>query len=82
MLLLRTAERKVRIERQPSFVDGVGSNSVLDEMWPLVKELIDDVVVVTVDEVSACASRARALSPSHYRRRRRRRACSDNVLPV
>lgn len=40
----------VRIERKPSFVDGIGSSFVLDEMWPLVRELVDDVVVVTLDE--------------------------------
>jgi threonine dehydratase len=44
------ANTPVPIERRPSFVDGIGSNSVLEEMWPLVKELIDDVVVVTVAE--------------------------------
>jgi len=43
----------VRVERHPSFVDGIGSNSVLEEMWPLVKELIDDVIVVTLSEAKA-----------------------------
>src|SRR5512142_2537287 len=33
------AGKPVRVERHPSFVDGIGSNSVLDEMWPLVREL-------------------------------------------
>jgi threonine dehydratase len=42
-----------RITRQPSFVDGIGSNSVLDEMWPLLRELIDEVIVVTLDEARA-----------------------------
>jgi threonine dehydratase len=45
-----SANAPVRIERRPSFVDGIGSNSVLAEMWPLVKELIDDVIVVTITE--------------------------------
>jgi threonine dehydratase len=44
------AGKPTRITRQPSFVDGIGSNSVLDEMWPLIRELIDDVIVVTLDE--------------------------------
>ncbi len=44
------AKTPVRVERRPSFIDGIGSNSVLTEMWPLVRELIDDVIVVTVDE--------------------------------
>ncbi|HVW68625.1 MAG TPA: pyridoxal-phosphate dependent enzyme, partial [Steroidobacteraceae bacterium] len=44
------AGRPVRVERQPSFVDGIGSNGVLDEMWPLIRELIDQVVVVKLAE--------------------------------
>lgn len=44
------AKVPVRVERRPSFVDGIGSNSVLDEMWPLIKDLVDDVIVVSLDE--------------------------------
>jgi threonine dehydratase len=40
------AGKPVRVERQPSFVDGIGSNSVLDDMWPLLRELIDQVIIV------------------------------------
>lgn len=47
----RQAGRPVSIERQPSFVDGIGGASVLQEMWPLLSELADDVVVVSLDEV-------------------------------
>lgn len=43
----------VRIERKPSFVDGIGSNGVLTEMWPIVSKLIHDVIVVTVSEAAA-----------------------------
>jgi threonine dehydratase len=43
----------VRIERKPSFVDGIGSNGVLPQMWPIVSRLIDDVIVVSVSEVAA-----------------------------
>jgi threonine dehydratase len=39
------------IEYVPSFVDGIGSARVLDEMWPLVRELITGVIVATLDEV-------------------------------
>src|SRR5262249_52920741 len=46
----RAAGKPTRITRQPSFVDGIGSNSVLDDMWPLLQEVIDDVIVVTLDE--------------------------------
>ena len=41
------------IEYEPSFVDGIGSGSVLEEMWPLVQTLIDDSLVVTLDDVEA-----------------------------
>ncbi|HZD21806.1 MAG TPA: pyridoxal-phosphate dependent enzyme, partial [Acidimicrobiia bacterium] len=41
------------IEYVPSFVDGIGSGRVLDEMWPLVKELVSGSIVSTLDEVEA-----------------------------
>lgn len=47
----RLAGRPVSIQRQPSFVDGIGGGSVLEEMWPLLKELVDDLVVVSLDEI-------------------------------
>ncbi len=37
----------------PSFVDGCGSKSVLAEMWPLVRSLLADSVVVPLAEVAA-----------------------------
>lgn len=43
----------VRVERHPSFIDGIGSHSVLEEMWPLLRDLVDDVVIVSVAEVKA-----------------------------
>jgi threonine dehydratase len=49
----RAAGRPVPVNRAPSFVDGIGSNCVLDEMWPLLRDLIDDVVVVSVEQASA-----------------------------
>jgi threonine dehydratase len=57
------AQAPVRIERQPSFVDGIGSNRVLDEMWPLVRELIDEVLVVTLEEAR---SAIRELALRHH----------------
>jgi len=45
-----SAGKPTRVERHPSFVDGIGSNSVLEEMWPLIRELIDQVIVVEVAE--------------------------------
>jgi threonine dehydratase len=47
----------VKVERTPSFIDGMGSTGVLDAMWPLLKRLIDDVVVVSVVEVEAAIRR-------------------------
>ena len=40
----------VTIERVSSFVDGIGSTRVLDDMWPLLRELVDDVVTMSVEE--------------------------------
>jgi threonine dehydratase len=47
------AGEPVEIEYVPSFVDGIGSGRVLDEMWPLVRELVADSLVVSLDDVAA-----------------------------
>ncbi|HZO22399.1 MAG TPA: pyridoxal-phosphate dependent enzyme [Steroidobacteraceae bacterium] len=47
----RQAGRPVDIQRQPSFVDGIGGGGVLPEMWPLLQDLVDAVVVVSLDEI-------------------------------
>src|SRR3546814_16386722 len=44
------AGKPVTIERASSFVDGIGSTRVLDDMWPLLSELVDDVVTTSVEE--------------------------------
>jgi threonine dehydratase len=36
---------------QASFVDGAGGRSVLPTMWPLLRSVVDDSIVVTLDEV-------------------------------
>jgi threonine dehydratase len=36
---------------EPSFVDGIGSKSLLPEMWPLVSRLLDGSIVVTLSEI-------------------------------
>jgi len=41
------------VARQTSFVDGIGSTRVLAPMWPLLNALVDEVAVVTLDEVRA-----------------------------
>jgi len=38
---------------KPSFVDGAGGKSVLTTMWPLLKELVDDSIVMSLDEIAA-----------------------------
>lgn len=37
----------------PSFVDGIGGRSVLGEMWPLVRSVLDGARVVTLADVAA-----------------------------
>ena len=45
------AGQPVAIDYQPSFVDGIGGASVLPEMWPLARELLDDALAASLDEV-------------------------------
>jgi threonine dehydratase len=51
------AGEPVTVERTPTFVDGMGSTRVLDAMWPLLRRLVDEVVVVTVAEVEEAIRR-------------------------
>ena len=44
--------RAMKIDYQPSFVDGIGSPMVLEEMWPLVQQLLDGSLTVSVDETA------------------------------
>jgi threonine dehydratase len=41
------------IQAVPSFVDGIGGRSVLEEMWPLARVLLDASLVVTLDAVAS-----------------------------
>jgi threonine dehydratase len=56
----------VRVERTPSFVDGIGGMGVLAEMWPLVSSLLDGALVSSVveiaDAVRVLAERARIVA--------------------
>jgi threonine dehydratase len=53
-------------EWQPSFVDGAGGKSVLDTMWPLLREYVDESIVVSLDETARAmrlvAERARVIA--------------------
>ena len=42
----------VRVERRPSFVDGIGSSVVLDEMWPMARRLLSGSVAVSLDAIA------------------------------
>jgi len=41
----------VSVERTPTFVDGIGGGSVLEEMWPLAQTLLDGSYVVSLEEI-------------------------------
>ncbi len=49
----RAAGRIVRIDPRRSFIDAIGVAAVLPEMWPLTRELIDDVCAASPEEVAA-----------------------------
>ena len=46
------AGQPTKIDYKPSFVDGIGSGSVLAEMWPLAKSLLDGSFVVSLNDVA------------------------------
>ena len=49
---LRAGE-PVEVAYEASFVDGIGGRSVLPEMWPLARALLDGALVVSLDEIRA-----------------------------
>jgi threonine dehydratase len=54
------------IEHTPSFVDGIGGKSVLDEMWPMARRLLAGALVVSIRETESAlrllAGRARVIA--------------------
>jgi threonine dehydratase len=54
------------IDYQASFVDGAGARLVLPRMWPLVREIVDEALVVSLQETAAAvrllAERARVVA--------------------
>ena len=54
------------VEYRPSFVDGAGARTVLEKMWPLVREAVDGSFVASLEETSAAvrllAERARVVA--------------------
>ena len=49
---LRAGE-PVTVDYRPSFVDGIGGKSVLPEMWPRARDLLDDSLVVSLADIRA-----------------------------
>jgi len=47
------AGRPATVDYTPSFVDGIGSGNVLEEIWPLVSRLLKGSVVVAPEEAAA-----------------------------
>ncbi len=45
------AGEPVAIDRRTTFVDGIGGGSVLPEMWPLAREVLDGARAVSISEV-------------------------------
>jgi len=43
----KKAGKPIKVERGASWIDGIGSTGVLEEMWPLLDQLVDEVVVVS-----------------------------------
>jgi threonine dehydratase len=60
------AGRPVAIEYTASFVDGIGGRSLLPAMWPLVRQVVDDDVVVDLpaieDAIRVLVRRARVVA--------------------
>lgn len=46
------ADEPRAIDRLPTFVDGIGGASVLPAMWPLVRQVARDSIVVTLEEIA------------------------------
>jgi threonine dehydratase len=44
--------RPVTVAVKPSFISGAGAPSVLEEMWPLVSDLVDGTVVSSVAKIA------------------------------
>jgi threonine dehydratase len=55
--------RPVRVRHIPSFVDGMGSTTVLDEMWPLLRPMVDQAACVSFAQI---AEAIRLLAGRHH----------------
>jgi threonine dehydratase len=57
------AGRPTKVRHDQSFVDGMGSSTVLEEMWPLVRQSVDEAVCVSFAEIAAAI---RLLAARHH----------------
>jgi threonine dehydratase len=57
------AGRPITVKHDQSFVDGMGSTTVLEEMWPLVRETVDQALCVSFGEI---AEAIRLLAGKHH----------------
>jgi threonine dehydratase len=57
------AGQPTKVAHAPSFIDGMGSSMVLDEMWPLIRETVDETVCVSLAEI---AEAIRLLAAKHH----------------
>lgn len=57
------AGQPVKVNHTPSFVDGIGSGVVLDEMWPLIRENVDRALSASLTEI---ADTVRLLAAKHH----------------
>ena len=55
--------RPARVPHMQSFVDGMGSTTVLDEMWPLVREMVDQAACASFAQI---AEAIRLLAGRHH----------------
>jgi threonine dehydratase len=55
--------RPVRVRHIQSFVDGMGSTTVLDEMWPLVRDMVDQAACASFADI---AEAIRLLAARHH----------------
>jgi threonine dehydratase len=46
------AGQPVNVEYTPSFVDGMGSSGILAEMWPLVSQLVNSSIVLSLKQIA------------------------------
>jgi threonine dehydratase len=55
--------RPTRVPHIQSFVDGMGSTTVLDEMWPLIRQMVDQAACVSFAQI---ADAIRLLAERHH----------------